>query len=168
MKGFRILSVRLFVYWDKCTNTCNTCIIAITDHLLVVYLKGIILICTGRGRSKLLNFCLIPIVISTIKICSIQSNSIQRKKTNKYLRCFYWKHKLNLVHVESPLGGFSQCLHYVLHETNSVKNKMTVYMSRIIETFYNFFFCVDYISPTSYILQEYFTINRIFFKHSMI
>ena len=26
----------------------------------------------GRGRSKLLNLCLIPIVISTIKICSIQ------------------------------------------------------------------------------------------------
>ena len=51
------------------------CIIAITDHLLAVYLKGfycIILICTGRGQSKLLNLCLIPIVISTIKICSIQ------------------------------------------------------------------------------------------------
>ena len=84
-----------------CKN--STCIIVITDHLLVEYFKGfyksinyIISICTGRGLSKLLN--LIPIVISTIKICSIQTAkpllkpdhmTISLKSYFKYLKFYF-------------------------------------------------------------------------------
>lgn len=46
-----------------CINSI-ICIIVITDHLGSI--------CTGRGRSELLNLCLIPIVMSIIKMCSIQ------------------------------------------------------------------------------------------------